>query len=51
VALTAAYDAIVVKRPIGNLMSKFVIISLFGQIFIQLMFQILLFSVLQLQSW
>lgn len=50
-ALTSAYEAIVVRRPIGSLMSPRVIISLFGQILLQLIFQIVIFVILHSQTW
>ena len=50
-ALTSAYEAIVIRRPIGSLMSPRVIISLLGQIILQLIFQVIIFVILRTQSW
>ncbi len=50
-ALTDAYGQLVSKRPVSNLMSKRVLTSIIGQIFLQCIFQAIVFSVLFLQKW
>jgi len=50
-ALTAASEHLARKAPTGNLLSPTITISLFGQIAIQGIFQVLVYLVLRTQSW
>jgi cation-transporting ATPase 13A3/4/5 len=51
VGLTEAYGHLTAHKPVTKLISKPVLVSIIGQIIIQLLFLIAIYGFLQLQSW